>query len=194
MNTEIKSGFITDLVVPPDGTCGKSSQELEQIAIQTAMDMLYDFKAFIESSPLVTHVEQIAPDHERYIDVAATCQDFGVELKPDYARGDWVQYQITDKLNVLWTSKDLIYYTAMRKTMTGFESVTDPGSGVKVHGTFDIQRSNDGPGIIHYIERNETKCNVFLSMYIKATTGSSHRAMHENFKKKWSEEMKAKLS
>ena len=194
MNTEIKSGFITDLIVPPAGTCGKSAPDLEQIAMQTAMEILHDFIAFIHSNPLVTHTEQIFPGHDRWIDVPALCKDFNVELSPEYARGDWMQYQITDKLNVLWTTKDLIYYTAMRKTKTGFESVTDPGSGVKVHGAFDIQASHDAPGVIHYIERNETKCNVFLSVYIKATTGSSHRTMHENFKNKWNEMMKAKLS
>ena len=64
---------------------------------------------------------------------------------------------------------------------------------MKIHGTFDIKRSDEQPGVINFIEHNETRCNVFLGVYIKATLGSSHKTLHENFKKTWNEAMKKKL-
>ncbi|RMZ79817.1 hypothetical protein DV737_g3270, partial [Chaetothyriales sp. CBS 132003] len=123
LDTTIHSGFITDLVVPRAGTCGRSGAELEQLAYDTALEILHDFPAFIRANPLVTH-------------------------------------------------SNLVFQSALRKTATGFESFTNPGSGVKMHGSFSLQRSPDVPGVVHFIERNETRCNVFLGVYIKATLGS----------------------
>ena len=135
--SSIKSGFITDLMVPPEGTAGKSSSQLEKMSIQVAMDILHDFEAYIRSSPLVTDVQPLPPSNPKYIDIPAYCQEFGIEVSPSYATGDWIQYEITDKLNVLFGwSTELVYYTAMRKTVSGFESVTSPGHGVKNPGRF----------------------------------------------------------
>ncbi len=199
LDTTIKSGFITDLTVPPLGTKGLSTTDLEKLSFDTALAILHDFEAFIRSSPLVTNVVQIHAGHHKYIDVQAFCREFGVELKPDYALGEWIQFEITDKLSILYAfSTDLIYHTAMRKTRTGFEGLTNPGNGVRIHGKFDVvkaeQLGEDGEGVINFVEHNETRCNVFLSAYIKATTGSSHRQMHERFKERWNEEMKRRLN
>ncbi|RMD40603.1 hypothetical protein DV735_g4539, partial [Chaetothyriales sp. CBS 134920] len=90
-------------------------------------------------------------------------------------------------------SNPLVTRSALRKTATGFESFTSPGSGVKIHGTFNLYRSPDVLGVVHFIERNETKCNLFLGVYIKATLASSHRTLHENFKLAWNEALKHKL-
>jgi hypothetical protein len=193
-DTTLKSGFITDLIVPPTGTCGKQTPELEQICYDTAIGILHNFEEFIRSSPLVINVQQIHPGHQKYIDVPAFCKEFDIQPQPDYAISDWVQFEITDKLNVLFgLSTQLIYHTAMRKTKTGFEGVTNPGSGVRIHGRFDVQKSAETDGVVNFIEHNETRCNLFLSAYIKATTGSSHKTMHENFKHRWNEDMKKRL-
>ena len=81
----------------------------------------------------------------------------------------------------------------MRRTTTGFEGLTSPGNGVRIHGKFDVVPSAEAEGVLDFIEHNETRCNVFLAQYIKATTGASHREMHERFKGRWNEEMKRRL-
>lgn len=194
LETTIRSGFITDLLVPPTGTCGKSGPDLERLAYDTAMEVLHDFPAFIRSNPLVQNVDQIYPSNPKYIDVHQFSMNFNVDEHSPNATSEYIQYDIKDKLNLLFGfSQDLIYQSALRKTKTGFESFTNPGSGVKIHGTFDIKQSTEAPGVINFIEHNETRCNVFLSVYIKATTSSSHKSLHENFKKAWNEKMKQKL-
>ena len=194
LETTIRSGFITDLVVPLGGTQGHSSSDLQKIAYDTAMEVLHDFPTFIRSNPLVQDVQQIYPSNPKYIDVHQFSMDFKVDEHDGNATSEYVQYEITDRLNLLFGySQTLIYHSALRKTKTGFESFTNPGSGVRIHGTFDIRRLEENAGVINFVEHNETKCNVFLSVYIKATLGSSHKAMHENFKKAWNEAMKKKL-
>ena len=207
LSTTLKSGFITDLTIPPPGTKSLTTTQLTQLSLDVALSILHDFEAFVRSSPLVTNVVQIHAGHHKYIDVPAFCREFGVELHPDYVVGDgeWVQFEITDKLSILYAfSTELVYHTAMRRTKSGFESVTNPGNGVRIHGKFDVVKAaperkgeadgEEGEGVINFIEHNETRCNVFLAQYIKATTGSSHRAMHERFKEKWNEEMKRRLN
>lgn len=229
LDTSIKSGFITDLQVPPPGTCGKTTEELTSLSLSVARSLLQDFKAFILSSPLVQSAVEIHPGHPKYIDVATLCSEFGVdpdktETPPsaniDHANHDptpnpnpnpnsnpdpspskctWIQYEITDRLPLLFntTHTTLVYHTAMRRTSSGFESVTTPGNNVRIHGTFSVtQSADDNPGAedtLTFIEHNETKCNVLLAGYIKATMGSSHREMHERFKAGWNEKMKTRL-
>jgi hypothetical protein len=194
METTIRSGFITDLIVPRAGTCGKSATELDQIAFDTAVELLHDHPSFIQSNPLVQGCEKIHAQHPKYIDVHQFHMDFGVPEHSERVVGPYVQYEIEDKLNLIFGyTQQLIYHSALRRTTSGFESFTNPGSGVKIHGTFDIQRSPESPGVINFVEHNETKCNVLLSMYIKATNSKAHREMHENFKKAWNEKMKEKL-
>ncbi|RMZ84261.1 hypothetical protein DV738_g809, partial [Chaetothyriales sp. CBS 135597] len=115
------------------------------------------------------------------------------ELRPQDS--SYIQYSITDKLSFFLGAvrSNLVYQSALRKTATGFESFTSPGSGVKIHGTFNLYRSPDMLGVVHFIERNETKCNLFLGVYIKATLASSHKTLHENFKIAWNEALKRKL-
>ena len=251
LTTTLKSGFITDLTIPPPGTQSLTADHLSQLSLDVALALLHDLEAFIRSSPLVTNVARIHPGHAKYIDVRAFCQLFDLELHPDYVvdeegGAEWVQYEITDKLSVLYAfSTEIVYYTAMRRTKSGFESVTNPGNGVRIHGKFDVVKAAPAPaaeqssvggggciaertseataarpqqqqqqqqqvglglrlggegegeaevdGVINFVEHNETRCNVFLAQYIKATTGSSHRAMHERFKERWNEEMKRRL-
>ena len=197
LDTTIKSGFITDLIVPLPGTRGLSTPELEKISLETALAILHGFEAFIRSSPLVTNAVQIHAGHHKYIDVNAFCREFDIDPHAEYATGEWVQFEITDKLPILFSvSTTLVYHTAMRPTRTGFEGLTNPGNGVRIHGKFDVVKSAEtegGEGVLNFIEKNETRCNVFLAQYIKATTGSSHREMHERFKGRWNEEMKRRL-
>ena len=196
LDTALKSGFITDLIVPPPGTCNLQTPRLHEISRATALSILHDFEAFIRSSPLVTNVVEIHADHPKYIDVKAMCAEFRLDHESyvGEGKGEWVQFEITDTLPVLFTSTTLIYHTAMRRTPNGFESVTNPGNGVRIHGTFQIGKSEEGgEEVLNFIEHNETRCNWMLSKYIKATTGSAHREMHERFKGRWNEEMKRRL-
>ena len=257
LSSALKSGFITDLTVPPPNTCNLSTPHLEHLSYNTALSILHDFESFIRSNPLVQNVKRLSKDDKGYIDVVNFGKEFDVAQPSTTSRqnhpaqqqqqqatrpgeedeDEWIQFEITDKLSILYAfSTQLVYYTAMRKTSSGFESLTNPGNGVRIHGTFDVVRSTSssppppntipwsstiddeqlhaheriastvrpsmniardddtgGAGVIHFIEKNETRCNVLLSAYIKATAGAAHREMHERFKRQWNEGMKGAL-
>lgn len=265
MQTTLRSAFITDLLLPPPHSLPNlSPSQITQIGHSTALSILQSSEAFIRSNPLVTNVRRLhsASDSKNYIDVPAFCNLFYLQPQGDPRHGissEWEQYEITDKLSWGLGSSDLIYVTAMRSIPGGFESVTSPGSGVKIYGRFEIlhpselgrhtsSSANHTPpvpsgassrpgtpskqhhdynsgapntvpgwpldddsrssstrpttttttaaetGVIHFIEHNETRCNALLGVYIKATTAKSHQTMHENFKRKWGEIVKAALS
>ena len=160
-------------------------------------------------NPLVQKVEQISSSHPKSVDHVALARVYNIDLSADPEdnlfegnEGEWKFYAITDKLNVLpGYSTDLVYYSAIRKTKNGMEALTNPGSGVTIHGKFSIKiahpsdakalDASDGKGwVVNYVETNELKCNVVLSYYIKATTDKSHRAAHGRFKELWRERMK----
>ena len=87
-------------------------------------------------------IEEISPAHPKCVDHVALARDFKVDLDDsedalDGEEGGWKHYAITDKLNVLpGYSTDLVYYSAIRRTKTGMEALTNPGSGVTIYGKF----------------------------------------------------------
>lgn len=115
---------------------------------------------------------------------------------------------------------DLTYHAAIRQTKMGMEAFTNAGSGVTIYGRWEIKVSGSpspqqlgantnanangpdrnagggpGPGqgqgqVINLIERNEIKCSVLLSWYIKASLDKSHRETHRRLKEKWITAMK----
>lgn len=87
------------------------------------------------------------------------CREFGIDPKADPSRGigaEWRQFEITDKLNWGLGSSNIVYGTAMRGIPGGFESVTNPGSGVRIYGRFEILRSGELGG------RNEMGTNSLV--------------------------------
>ena len=258
MQTTLRSAFITDLLLPPPHSLQKlAPTQIASIGHDTALNLLHSSEDFIRSNPLVQNVRPLTSQDNGYIDVPAWCEAFNLNYAGDPERGvgsEWQQFEITDKLSWGLGSSDLIYVTAMRRIPGGFESVTSPGSGVKIYGRFEILRpselgrlngtkptnlslpesddqqqrpksrdysagapnavpgwtapaaanntaastpqptSTSETGLLHFIEHNETRCNALLSLYIKATNAKAHRTMHENFKRRWSEVVKGRLS
>ncbi|ETN44992.1 uncharacterized protein HMPREF1541_09868 [Cyphellophora europaea CBS 101466] len=253
MQTTLRTAFITDLLLPsPHSLPTLNPASISQLGYDTALALLHDSESFIRSNPLVTNVRPVTSpsDSKHYIDVPTFCQEFNLSPTGDPSRGisdQWTQYEITDKLNWGLGSSDLIYTTAMRRIPGGFESITSPGSGVRIYGRFEILRPSelgrlattshmeqgatpggaeggpdsthshqqqqqqqqkqhpnavpagwdthpDADGVVHFIEHNETKCNALLGVYIKATNTKSHQAMHENFKRRWGENIKRVLA
>lgn len=250
MQTTLRTAFITDLLLPPPHSLPNlTPAAISELGYTTALNLLHDSEAFIRSNPLVTKVRQISSpsDSKHYMDVPHFCAEFHVDPRGDVKRGIsdvWTQFEITDKLNWGLGSSDLVYATAMRRIPGGFESVTNPGSGVRIYGRFEVLRANElgrlasstphleqgasphdqpvadgsaptpaytagapnavpgwdtgdansGDGVVHFIEHNETRCNALLGVYIKATNSKAHREMHENFKKRWGDEIKRVLA
>jgi hypothetical protein len=231
MQTTLRSAFITDLLLPPPHSLPTlSPAQIRAIGHTTAQSLLRSSEDFIRLNPLVTNVRPIftPSDSKQFVDVPTFCAEFNIHpsLNPAISvsgKDEWTHFEITDKLNFGLGSTDLVYCTAIRALPTGFESLTNPGSGVRIYGRFEILLPSElgrltqtpmeqgavselshvpeeaGGGemqqaVLHYIEHNETKCNTLLSLYIKATNAKSHRAMHEAFKRKWGENVKFALA
>jgi hypothetical protein len=230
MQTTLKSGWITDLVLPgPSGV--QSPADVLEAGRQVAVEMCSDPIFMARLNPLVQKVEEISAAHKNAVDHLAMARDFKVDLDGTGLRGsgtsgtgvdgraasaasnrsdilseadggDWRHYAITDKLTPFpGYTTDLTYYSAIRKTRTGMEALTNPGSGVTIYGRFSIRvaepsdvkalDASDGKGwVVNFLETNELRCNVMLSYYIKATTDKSHRIAHGRFKELWRERMK----
>ncbi|KIW33397.1 uncharacterized protein PV07_00250 [Cladophialophora immunda] len=201
MQTTFKSGWITDLVLPAPPE-GKSPQDVLDAGYELALKMCTDPVMMARLNPLITNVVTIPASDPKAVDYMALSKDFKVDLNADYAIEDFQHYAITDKLNVLpGYSTDLTYYSAIRRTKDGMEALTNPGSGVTIHGRFSIRvaeprdvkalDASDGKGwVVNFYETNELRCNVMLSYYIRATTDKSHRMAHGRFKEMWYQGMK----
>ncbi|KIX08483.1 uncharacterized protein Z518_03139 [Rhinocladiella mackenziei CBS 650.93] len=231
LQTTFKSGWITDLVLPPVPE-GKTPSDVLYTGYRIALEMCSDANLMARLNPLVQSVNTIGPSHAKAVDYQSLAADFGVDLSAQYATGRFTQYEIMDKLPLLFGySTELRYYSAIRPTKDGMEALTNPGSGVTIYGRFTVQiaqatgpeggagmggsyatnitgaegsganvdvenniggatGTERGVGVIHFLETNELKCNVFLSWYIKASTDKSHRTAHANFKERWIARMK----
>jgi len=198
LNTSLKSGYITDLMLPPrEHWRGKSAEEIIQLGLSIALDIVHDFDAMIRMNPLVTKLEHLLASDPKAVDVTKMASDFHVPLDAPYATSSFQQGQfaITDKLTVLpGYSTDLVYHSAMRTTTTGMESLTDPGSGVTIYGRWEVKQPESETGVLHLLEMSETRSNVFLSWYIKATTNKSHQILHQGIKERWLKRMKSALT
>lgn len=203
MQTTFKSGWITDLVIPA-ATGAHSPQEVLDAGHATALEMCSDPILMCRLNPLVQKVETMEPSHPKCVDYVHLARDFSCDINASYAKEDFNQYAITDKLAVLpGYSTDLTYYSAIRKTDDGMEALTNPGSGVSIYGRFAIKiahpsdngalDASDGKGwVVNFMETNIIRCNVVLSYYIRATTDKSHRVAHGRFKEMWKKRMEEK--
>ncbi|OAP62740.1 hypothetical protein AYL99_01967 [Fonsecaea erecta] len=201
MQTTFKSGWITDLLLPPAPE-GKTPQDVLDAGYELALKMCSDPVLMARLNPLITNVVTIPASDPKAVDHRALSRDFGVELEAEYALEEFQHYAITDKLNLLpGYSTDLTYYSAIRRTQDGMEALTNPGSGVSIYGRFSVRvaesrdvkalDASDGKGwVINLYETNELRCNVMLSYYIRATTDKSHRQAHGRFKEMWYKGMK----
>ena len=155
MQTTLRSAFITDLLLPPPHSLPNlTPASISELGYTTALNLLLDSEAFIRSNPLVTKVRAIhsSSDSKHFIDVAHFCSEFNVDPRGDVRRGisdTWTQWEITDKLNWGLGSSDLVYATAMRRIPGGFESVTNPGSGVRIYGRFEVLRASELGRLAH---------------------------------------------
>lgn len=192
-STSIPGGYITDLMLPPP-TENQTTQDIATLGINTALNILHDLIPWIRLNPLTTNCIEIPASHPSAVDVDTLCQAFLIDTTASNALSPFKHFEITDKLSLgLGYTRDLVFHSAVRTTTTGMEGVTAPGSGVTIHGRFDIQRSPDNPAVLHLIETSETRCNFVLGLYIRATMGKSHQAIHANFKDEWMLRMKTNV-
>ncbi len=203
LNTTLKNGWITDLVLPaPTGV--QTPQSVIAAGQSTAFEMANDPIFMCKLNPLVQNVVELDPSDPKCVNYVAMAKSFDVDLNAEYATEGWRQYAITDKLNPFpGYTTDLTYHSAIRRTKDGMEALTNAGSGVTIYGRFSIKvaeprdvlalDASDGKGwVVNYLETNVLKCNTLLSYYVKATTDKSHRAAHGRFKELWRERMKGK--
>ncbi|EXJ55967.1 hypothetical protein A1O7_08898 [Cladophialophora yegresii CBS 114405] len=201
LQTTIKSGWITDLVLPaPVGT--QSPHDVLQAGHSTALEMCTNPTFMAQLNPLVQGVVELPPTDPKAVDHMSMARTFNVDAGPTEGADPWKHYAITDKLTPLpGYTTDLTYYSAIRRTRDGMQAFTNAGSGVTIYGCFSVKvaeprdvlalDASDGKGwVVNFVETNELKCNLILSYYIKATTDKSHRTAHARFKEVWRERMR----
>ena len=81
----------------------------------------------------------------------------------------------------------------MRNLTFGSESHTDPGSGVRIYGTWKAEASREDRAVIHLLEEAHIHCPIWLAWYIKATMTQSHRTLHDRFKKHWEQQLDERI-
>lgn len=203
MQTSFKSGWITDLILPPPPE-GKTAQEVLEFGLKLALKMCSDPELMTSLNPLIQSVVRMPDNHDKAVDHAAMCDLFSVDPNPTYAQGSpFTQFAITDKLSMLggYYTTDLTYHSAIRQTADGMEALTNPGSGVLIYGRFSVKvaeardpkaldAANGKAWVINFLETNDLRCNVLLSWYIKSSTEKSHRTAHAKFKDMWLQRMK----
>lgn len=202
MQTTLKSGWITDLVLPhpPEG---QTAATVLEAGLALALRMCSDPHLMCRLNPLVQSVAPLAPSDPKAVDAALLAEEFAVDLAADYARGPFDHFAVTDKLHVLpGYTTELTYYSAIRATADGMEALTNPGSGVRIYGRFSVKVADGGDAkaldaanskgwVLNLLETNELHCNVLLSWYIKGSTDKSHRTAHSRFKEEWVKGMAA---
>ncbi|KAK6385058.1 uncharacterized protein PV06_09128 [Exophiala oligosperma] len=147
MQTSFQQGYITDLVCPPPPP-GKTAEDVLQMGLSLALDMVHSAKTMCTLNPLVQGVQLMETSHPKLVDTRALASTFGVDHDDaEHATGPFVQYEITDKLPVFaGYSTTLVYHSAMRETRDGLESLTNPGNGVTIHGRWALRVGKEGPG------------------------------------------------
>ncbi|EHY52754.1 hypothetical protein ABEF92_002723 [Exophiala dermatitidis] len=165
LQTTFKTGYITDLILPPPPE-GKTPTDVFRAGHSLALEMARSPETMSKLNPFVYSVRVISADDPQAVDVDAVAARFGVEVSPSSSSppsappspsppappspsppapssqsvGDFVQYEIKDKLPVAFGfSADMTYHSAIRTTQQGIEALTDPGSGVLLHGKWGIE-------------------------------------------------------
>ncbi|KAG9778834.1 hypothetical protein ABEF93_002685 [Exophiala dermatitidis] len=179
LQTTFETGYITDLILPPPPE-GKTPTDVFRAGHSLALEMARSPETMSKLNPFVYSVRVISADDPQAVDVDAVAARFGVEVSPTSSSppsappsssapappspsppapssqsvGDFVQYEIKDKLPVAFGfSADMTYHSAIRTTQQGIEALTDPGSAVLLHGKWGIEvaqgpdeRSSANPG------------------------------------------------
>lgn len=200
LQTTLKSGYITDLILPRPLE-GQTSDDVLKTGLDAIFASVHSPNTMITLNPLVHEVKQLSPSDSKAVDVTSIAPIFGLAIDSpnavlrdgeDPALGGFQQFEILDKLNVMFGyTTDLTYFSAIRATKMGMEALTNAGSGVIIYGRWEIKVSGSPGGaggagqVINLIERNEIKTNVLLSWYIKASLDKSHRETHRRLKEKW---------
>lgn len=200
LQTTLKSGYITDLILPRPLE-GQTADDVLKAGLDAIFASVHTPNTMITLNPLVHEVKQLSPSDPKAVDVTTIAPIFGVPIDAPYAvlhegenpaHGGFQQFQILDKLNVMFGyTTDLTYFSAIRQTKMGMEALTNAGSGVIIYGRWEIKVAGSPSGdtaggqVINLIERNEIKTNVLLSWYIKASLDKSHRETHRRLKEKW---------
>lgn len=206
LNTTLRSGYITDLVLPP-AKPGQDPNAILQEGLSAIYASIHDPKTMITLNPLVQDVKQIASSDSKAVDHQTLAPSFGVDLNAPYLAPSSTQdnsnapssspygfnhFEILDKLNLAFGfTQNLIYHAAIRPTRWGMEAFTNAGSGVTIFGRWEIKVADNGR-VINIIEKNEIRCNVVVSWYINRTVDKSHAETHARLKAKWISDMKAK--
>ncbi|EXJ84271.1 hypothetical protein A1O3_04938 [Capronia epimyces CBS 606.96] len=147
LQTSFKTGYITDLILPPTPE-GKTLADVYNAGVEVALSMAQTPEQMSALNPFVYSVKTMAPTDPHAVDASALAAHFAVDLDAPYAAGSFVHYEIKDKVPVaLGYSADLTYYSAIRRTSEGIEALTNPGSGVLLHGRWMIKAGmGDGAG------------------------------------------------
>ncbi|EXJ78643.1 hypothetical protein A1O1_09044 [Capronia coronata CBS 617.96] len=224
LQTTFKTGYITDLILPPVPT-GKTSSDVFLAGHALALSMARSPETMSRLNPFVYSVQTMSAADPHAVDARAIAARFDVNVDndkldntPSSATADtesdsesqFVHYEIKDKLPVaLGYSADLTYHSAIRRTKEGIEALTDPGSGVLLHGRWMVkgvaldgdankERTNrdDGTGdasasagVLTLLETNTISCSVLVAWYIRASMDKSHRTAHQRFKELWTQRM-----
>ncbi|KAL2438424.1 hypothetical protein ABEF95_009050 [Exophiala dermatitidis] len=168
LQTTFKTGYITDLILPPPPE-GKTPTDVFKAGHSLALEMARSPETMSKLNPFVYSVRAISADDPQAVDVDAVAARFGVDVSTPSSSsppsapppssppapswqpadvGNFVQYEIKDKLPVAFGfSADMTYHSAIRTTQQGIEALTDPGSGVLLHGKWGIEvaQSPTGP-------------------------------------------------
>lgn len=204
LQTSIRSGYITDLVLPPAQDGQDPATILEQ-GLAAIFASIHSPTTMINLNPLVQSVKQIPESDPKAVDYRTVAPSFDIALDAPYviltqddpdpkantiSTHGFRQYEIVDKLNIAFgLTQNLVYHAAIRPTRFGMETFTNAGSGVVIFGRWEIKVA-DGGRVINIVEKNDIKCNLVLSWYIRSTIDKSHAETHARLKEKWIVRMK----
>ncbi|RVX75036.1 hypothetical protein B0A52_01313 [Exophiala mesophila] len=204
LQTNIRSGYITDLVLPPAQQGQDPATILEQ-GLAAIFASIHSPTIMINLNPLVQSVNQIPESDPKSVDYREIAPSFDIALDAPYviltqdesdpkantiSTNGFRQFEIVDKLNIgFGMTQNLVYHAAIRQTRFGMETFTNAGSGVVIFGRWEIKVA-DGGRVINIIEKNVVRCNLLLSWYIRSTIDKSHAEAHAKLKEKWIVRMK----
>ena len=187
LNTFFALNYQSELQLPAKR--GWSAAEMEQLGLKVAIEILHDHKAVIFQNPLVKRATELPPNSPDAVDYKKLAEEFDSE-QDSHAVSPWRQFEIVDELPLIFGyTKNLIYHSALRGLLDGFEGFTNAGSGVLLYGAWRVEPAQDGRAVLIVPETGEVKCNWFLSWYIQMTYPSSHKVMHAKFRENWEMKM-----
>lgn len=147
LQTTFKTGYITDLILPAPPE-GKTPSDVLRAGLELALSMAQSPEQMSRLNPFVYSVERMSATDPQAVDVRAVAAVFGVNVNASFAAAEFVHYEIKDKVPVvLGYSADLTYHSAIRPTIEGIEALTNPGSGVLLHGMWMVKGVQGAGGV-----------------------------------------------